>query len=65
MRFVAIALLVLLAATSFAGQNPNIRCFVSLVPHDYAFSATPATNSIQNTYLCLDCLGAGVGITAV
>jgi hypothetical protein len=66
MKRVLIALAVLaIAATAFAGQNPQIRAFITMDPNDYVYSNVNAVpNSINNTYLCFDCFGEGGGITA-
>ncbi|MBD3348673.1 MAG: hypothetical protein GF400_05710 [Candidatus Eisenbacteria bacterium] len=55
---VLIALMVLaLAVPAFAGENPNVRAFVTMDPADYVHTAMPASGDIVNTYLCFDCFG--------
>jgi len=57
---------VLTAATAFAGQNPDIRAFVTMDPAAYVHSDPDAVGStIVNVYLCFDTFGTGGGLTGV
>ncbi|MBD3348671.1 MAG: hypothetical protein GF400_05700 [Candidatus Eisenbacteria bacterium] len=58
MKFALIGLMVLaMSLTAFAGENPNVRAFVTMDPAGYVHTAMPASGDIVNTYLCFDCFG--------
>jgi hypothetical protein len=63
MKSALIALMVLaLAVPAFAGENPNVRAFVSFTgacPDPYVHY-TATTSGLVDCYLVLDCLGGGV-----
>lgn len=67
MRTLVLTLLAaLVAATAFAGQNPDIRCYVTMDQADTIFADPVApANAIKNVYLCFDTFGTGGGLTAV
>lgn len=60
------SLAVLLATAAFAGQNPDIRCFVTMDTTGYVHSdPDAAASSVVDVYLCFDSFGTGGGLTGV
>jgi len=55
----AIALCVILLASvvAVAGQNPNVRLYVSFDADEYVPDFTPAIYTSFDAYICMDCLG--------
>jgi hypothetical protein len=58
MKFLIALMVLALAVPAFAGENPNVRAFVTLDPAGYVHADPAAVGgSIINTYLCFDCFG--------
>ncbi len=67
MRALLFAFLVLLVATTaFAGQNPNIRAFITMAVDDTVYADPDAApNAVTDVYLCFDTFGPSGGLTGV
>lgn len=53
--------IVALAATAFAGQNPDIRIYLDADPNNQIHEIHPNASESFDVYVCLDCFGAGGG----
>jgi hypothetical protein len=58
--FLALVMIVAMAAVAFAGGNPNVKGYIDFDPPNRVHEAMPAAYTTVNAYICFGDLGMGL-----
>jgi hypothetical protein len=63
--FWVLSMVLLLAGSLSAGQNPDVRAYIDMDPPNHVNRANPAASTIVDVYLCCDSFSVGGGLWGV